>query len=479
MKYARMAVLALLGAAAAYLLFFVQPERTVLPGHPVVVTYWEKWGGDDAVIMQKIVADFNNTVGKQKGIYVQYLAMSNVDQKTLVATAAGVPPDVAGLWNPQVAQFAEINALEPLDDMAKSHGIKAGYYKPVLWEGCRYQGRLWALVSCCGSQALYYNKRAFAERADALRQAGLDPNRPPRTLNEMDRYAAALNEYETQPGGFKRLKRAGFLPMEPGWYLGYIGYWFGAPLYDARTDRILLTDPRMREAFEWIRSYSLRLGKDSLSDFRSGFGAFNSTQNPFIAGTVAMEMQGPWMTYSFEKYRPEMDHWKFPKSLDAAMSPAQRQANCEWGVAPFPSAVSGLNDVTYTNFDVLMIPRGSRHKKEAFEFIAYLNSQAETEKLNILNGQDSPLRQVSRHFVQVHPNPYISIFERLLAGPHAHGVPACPIWPEVGAELDNATQRVSLLEATPDEALQDAQKRVDEKYQEFKERRQARQRSLP
>ena len=80
-----------------------------------------------------------------RGIYVQYLSMSNVDQKTLVATTA-LPPDVAGLWKLQVAQFAKINALEPLDDLARDHGITAAYYKPVLWEGCRYKGHLWALV---------------------------------------------------------------------------------------------------------------------------------------------------------------------------------------------------------------------------------------------------------------------------------------------------------------------------------------------
>ncbi len=474
MKYFRMFLLALLGCVTAYLLFLVQPGESSRKDGRVVITYWEKWNGEDAAAMQQVVNDFNNTVGKQKGIYVRYLSMSNVDQKTLVATAAGVPPDVAGLWNTQVAQFAEINALEPLDDLAKAHGITADYYKPVLWEGCRYKGHLWALVSSCGSQALYYNKLLFARKAAALRKAGLDPNRPPRTLDELDRYAAVLDEYETLPNGFRRLKQSGFLPMEPGWYLAYIGYWFGAPIYDPQTDRILLTDPRMVKAFDWIRGYSLRLGKDSLSEFRSGFGTFNSTQNPFIARTVAMELQGPWMTSTFEKYRPAMNHGKYPRSLERSLSPTQRQENCEWGVAPFPSAVPGLNDVTFTNFDVLMIPRGVKHKKEAFEFIAFVNSQAETEKLNILNCQDSPLRQVSRHFFEVHPNPYIAVFERLMAGPHAYGVPPCPIWPEVGAELDNATQRVSLLEASPAQALRDAQERVDEKYREYRERQRAR-----
>jgi multiple sugar transport system substrate-binding protein len=317
--------------------------------------------------------------------------------------------------------------------------------------------------------------RLFAEKAAALRQAALDPNRPPRTLDELDRYAAVLDEYETLPNGFRRLKRSGFLPMEPGWYLSYIGYWFGAPIYDSSTDRILLTDPRMVRAYEWIRSYALRLGKDSLSDFRSGFGTFNSTQNAFIAGTVAMELQGPWMTDTFEKYRPAMNHWKYPRSMESRLSLAQRQENCEWRAAPFPSAVPGLNDVTYTNFDVLMIPRGAWHKQEAFDFMAFVNSQAEIEKLNLRGCQDSPLRQVSRHFLEDHPNPYIDVFERLMAGPHAYGVPPCPIWPEVGSELDNATQRVSLLQATPAQALEDAQRRVDQKYREFKERQRARQ----
>jgi multiple sugar transport system substrate-binding protein len=261
--------------------------------------------------------------------------------------------------------------------------------------------------------------------------------------------------------------------MQPGWYITFIGYWFGAPIYDAASDRIILTDPRMVRAFEWIRGYAERLGKDSLSEFRSGFGNWTSTQNPFIARTIAMEMQGPWMYNVFEKYRPAMNHAGGRRSPEH-LSVAQRRDACEWGVAPFPSADARLVDVTYANSDVLTVPRGARHKREAFEFIAYVNRQEVTEKLNILNCQNSPLRQVSRRFLKVHPNPYIEVFERLLASPNARGVPPCPIWPEVGAELDNAVQRLALLQSTAEQALRDAQRRVDEKYEEFKERQRAR-----
>ena len=56
--------------------------------------------------MKQIVDDFNATVGREEKIFVNYLSMSSVDQKTLLATAAGVPPDVAGVWDNQVRQFA-------------------------------------------------------------------------------------------------------------------------------------------------------------------------------------------------------------------------------------------------------------------------------------------------------------------------------------------------------------------------------------
>jgi hypothetical protein len=63
----------------------------------------KKWTNKEAEQMKQIVNDFNNTVGKEKGIFVEYLSMSSINQKTLVSTAAGVPPDVAGVWDAQGA----------------------------------------------------------------------------------------------------------------------------------------------------------------------------------------------------------------------------------------------------------------------------------------------------------------------------------------------------------------------------------------
>ena len=55
------------------------------------VTYWEKWVSFEGVAMQQVVDAFNRS---QDRIVVDYYPVSQVDQKTLVATAGGDPPDV-------------------------------------------------------------------------------------------------------------------------------------------------------------------------------------------------------------------------------------------------------------------------------------------------------------------------------------------------------------------------------------------------
>lgn len=476
MNWIRLLTIALLASLAVYLLAFT--------GHPipekakgkVIVRYWEKWTGKEAEQMMEIVDDFNRTVGEEKGIYVQYLSMTNINQKTLVATAAGVPPDVAGLWDGQVAQYAAIDALEPLDELAASHGITEEYYKPVYWKGCQYNGKLWGLVSTPAAVALHYNKRIFQEKAAELKAAGLDPTRPPATFDELNRYAKALDTYKTGANGKKEIKMSGYLPMEPGWFLQHTGLWFGAELYNEKTGKLELTQPGMVKAFDWVKSYSVQLGKDSMTEFRSGFGQFNSAQNPFLLGTVVMEQQGPWMANYIENLKPSMNRWKFrDKEREKTLSLEDRRANYEWGAVPFPPIDPSLGKVTYAGFDVLLIPRGAKHKKEAFEFIAYVNRQDVMEKLNSLHCKNSPLRKVSPEFIKNHPNPYISVFEDLAASPNARGIPPIPIWPEVADEMSVMSQRIYLLEAEPKDALEESQKRLQAKLDDFNARQSIRQ----
>jgi multiple sugar transport system substrate-binding protein len=156
MKVIRYIVIACLVLPAVWLLAWGPRSDSDIPKGRVVVDYWEKWTSDEEAAMRVIVNDFN---ASQDRIYVRYVSTSNVNQKTLVATAAGVPPDIAGLWDTNMVQFASLDALMPLDDFA-AHAdppITSATYKPVFWNAIHYNGHLYALVSTPMSCALHYN----------------------------------------------------------------------------------------------------------------------------------------------------------------------------------------------------------------------------------------------------------------------------------------------------------------------------------
>jgi len=427
--------LAVPGAIALIALTIWYSELIVAPAPqvgPVHVTYWEKWTGFEGDAMRAVVDAFNRSQSK---IHVDLLTISGIEDKTLLATAGGDPPDVAGLYGPNVAQYADDRAILPLDDYCRRYGINASQYIPAYWDIGYYRGHIWALPTTPASTALHYNRQMF-------RDAGLDPNRPPRTIEEMDADAAKI--YRRDAAG--HILKAGFMPAEPGWWNWGWGYFFGGRLWDG-VSRITANSPENIRAFDWIRSYSVKYGARDLQTFRSGFGNFSSPQNAFLSQQVAMELQGVWMSNFIQMYSPGLD----------------------WAAAPFPYPADrpDLKNSTFVDEDVLVIPRGAKHPEEAFQFIAFVQSQKGMEMLCLLQKKHTPLIKVSPEFWAHHPNPYIKLFAQLARGKNTIFPPKLGIWPEYSAELNNAFDEVTLLKKTPKEALDAVQQRMQPKLDEY------------
>src|SRR5918998_882540 len=117
--YAALAIALVIGFWAVF-----RPDPAPADGK-VHIRYWEKWTGFEEEAMRKVVQAFN---ARQSRIHVDYLAVSQVNQKMLLATAGGNPPDVAGVWENDVVTFADYNALRPLDDYCSRDGIGADDY---------------------------------------------------------------------------------------------------------------------------------------------------------------------------------------------------------------------------------------------------------------------------------------------------------------------------------------------------------------
>ncbi|HSI73566.1 MAG TPA: ABC transporter substrate-binding protein [Fimbriimonas sp.] len=420
----------------------VLSEQLVKPTpHPgrVKVTYWEKWTGFEFSAMKAVVDDFNRSQDK---IWVDILPISSIDQKTMMATSAGIPPDLAGLFGPNVPQYVDDGAILALDEMCAEAGIKAEDYIPAYYEIGRYNGKLWSLPTTPASTALHYN-------VAMLKEAGLDATKPPQTIKELDAYAAKVT---VKKDG--RLDKSGFMPSEPGWWNWAWGGFYGGRLWNGK-DKITAASPENIRAFTWIADYSKKYGAGELQTFRSGFGNFSSPQNAFMSEKVAMELQGVWMYNFISQFSPKL----------------------QWAAAPFPHPEDrpDLAETSIVDEDVIVIPRGAKHPKEAFEFIKYLQSQPAMEKLCLGQQKNSPLRKVSEGFWRNHKNPYIKLFNHLAYSKNALVPPKVGIWTQYSSEMTTAYDSIALLKKTPEQALKDVEARMQPLLDQYLERKRMRE----
>lgn len=442
----RAAIGAIAAAGAGFALFGPRGAKEASGGR-IVLDYWEKWTGHEGRAMQRIVDEFNNS---QSRIFVRYLVTSGLDQKTLIAVAGGDPPDIVGLWNYNVPLYAEAEAIIPLDEFDSSFGVRLENYAPAVRQLLTHPDhtgrvRMWAAVNTCGTIAMYYNRAVF-------REAGLDPDRPPRTISELD--ACAKRIERSRPDG--DIDRAGFLHAEPGWWSWIWGYHFGGTLYDPATGRARADSAENLAAFEWLQSYPERLGPARLVKFRSGFGtAYSSPQNALLTGQVAMVPQGPWLANVIQTFRPDLDY----------------------GVAPFPVADDVYREdepVGLIDSDILAIPRGVKHPEASMEFIAYAQRPEVVEYLSTAHFKNSPLANPSREFIEKHPNRGVRVHNAIAASPRGFVCPRTRVWPQLKDEFDASMQRMWALARPAREELADIQQRAQGFLDQAEEQRRRR-----
>ncbi len=411
-------------------------EQLTAPDQPdskVHVKYWEKWTAFEFDAMKHVVDSFNKSQDK---IQVDILSVSGIEDKTLMAISGGIPPDVVGLYGENVTQYADNHAVMVLDDMCRDAGIKRESYISPFWDAGVIRGHLYALPSTPATTALHYNKALF-------REAGLDPEKPPRTIDELNEMADKLTKRDEKG----HVIRTGFMPGEPGWWNWSWGPFFGGKLWNGK-DKITLDSPENVKAFEWVQSFSKKWGASALQSFKSGFGSFSSPQNAFMMKQNAMEIQGVWMYNFIHMYAPKL----------------------EWGAAPFPTATAGVPDPTVVDMDVLCLPSGSKHPKEAFEFIKYVQSQKGMEMLCLGQKKITPLRDVSPGFIENHPNPYIKLFIKMAYSKGAVSTPKLGIWSQYKDEMSSAFDAITLMQKTPKEALTDTTNRLQPMLDQYLQR---------
>ncbi len=298
--------------------------------------YWYVTGTVEQIPFH--VKEFNES---QDSIVVECtpLPWNEHEKKVLTSILSGDPPDVVNLVSP-VAKWASRLALVPLDNFIKEDNFDSSKFFNSLWKEMEYRKSIYAVPLYSNSYAFFYNKKLF-------REAGLDPNKPPKNWDEVKAYSKLLTKRDER----KRITQIGFIPNYGNLSTTMLMAWeLGANLLTNNGKKVNLSDAAMIRALKWVVDYFKIYPIKNVSSFMAGFGY--AEQHGFISQKVAMMVLDNTFPDQIKLYNPNLDY----------------------GVSTIPS-FKGFQTASSSGSWWLGIPRGAKHAKAAWKFIEFAVSK--------------------------------------------------------------------------------------------------------
>jgi multiple sugar transport system permease protein len=323
----------------------------------VKLIVWGLQAGKETAGLDAQVAEF---MRRNPDIEVSLLSMgagSMNPQKLMTSIVGRVPPDVIHQDRFTIGDWASRDTFMALDPfIAQETGedaIKAENYYPAAWNEAVYKGKVYAVPTGIDDRLLFYNKALF-------REAGLDPNRPPQTWDELKDYAEKLTKLN--PDG--TYARIGFIPnYGNSWLYLYAFQNTPNPTVFLSPDgrKATLSDRENVEALQYmVDVYDTLGGYEKVNIFQSGFQG--NEQDPFYTGKVGMVINGSWVVPGIARYAP---------GLDFDVAPAPVPSARLRGEGKFAGSDKFI---TWTGGFSFAIPVGARHPEQAWRFIRFMSS---------------------------------------------------------------------------------------------------------
>lgn len=261
------------------------------------------------------------------------------DWQTKLTTliAAGTPPDCNHIRPGALAIMGRKGVLLDLTDLVASAGHTRDDFVASIYDSSVYGGKLYALPGGADYICLFYSR-------DAMRDAGLDPEKPPATAAELIEQSLQLLK-KNDSGDIERIGYAPSAGQQVNWTFIHGGHY-----YDEASSKITASDPKNVEVLEWLHQYMQALDVNKLAAFNQRPGTFEAG-NAFSTKQAAFFFDGFWTFEALDKFSPDIDY----------------------GVTFWPT-VNG-KDEEHANYAIsgwmYSIPTGSPHRDQAWDFIKY------------------------------------------------------------------------------------------------------------
>lgn len=397
-------------------------------GH-VNLEFWYALGGDAGKVVEELVRQFNESqsnisvVATYQGDYATAMA------KIYSAITGNAVPSLAQAGGAPLLGSSDV--LIPITDLlAADSTFDINAIQPAFIDYNKAGGTLWSLPFNNSVPVLYYNK-------DLFRAAGLDPEQPPQTLDELLEYAQRLT---LDPNNTGSPSQWGLNAKDDThWYLSTMILENGGQIVNAAETEVLYNQPEavamLQLWSDWVNTYKVMPPNQHAE-----------AQSDFLAGKLGMLIGSSSQVYTLTS-----------------------SASFELGVGMFPAVGTNPRKIPIGGGSLIIFKNSDpRISDAAWEFAKFMISRDSSISLTNQTGY-LPIYKDAFNWPEIQtlitqtPQRKASI-ESLQ---YAISIPVFPALGNSDLALRTAIQKVELKAATPQQALDDAKASVDASIEQF------------
>jgi ABC-type glycerol-3-phosphate transport system substrate-binding protein len=351
------------------------------------LVFWNFW---DPKFILPVIVEFEKLNPGIK-IHNEQITWGNGLDKIVVAMANDKAPDICEIGSTWMGKFMGEGALIDVTD--KFIDLRDEY---MMWKPATWNGRLYGMPWLAGTRVLFYNRRLFE-------QAGLDPDSPPKTWDEMLKTAKALHNPDEGRYGFGMNAGEGHILYKK--FMPFV-WGNGGRILD-ENGNFVFDSTATREALDFylqLKEYSYCEKQDLLDD-------------AFKRETLGMTVSGSWNFARYPKDAPNLD---FSVAL-----------------LPKPAVDKGIS-TSFLGGEILVLFKTCKDPDAAAKFIRFLTRSENTLPITkeALVSFPAALESFNDSFFT--SDPRLKVFlEQMKTGVHP---PVHPLWIELEKIINNAVE---------------------------------------
>ncbi len=389
---------------------------------------------------QDVAAQFEKANPGTK-VEFELFQWDQIDVKSMSDYRSGIRTHDVFLTSPQLmAQHAQVGDLMDLNPLVAKEWSKkelSEFNWSSAWKGGIVDGKLYGIALGNHSRVLVYNKQLF-------REAGLDPNKPPKTTDELISYARKLTK-DTNGDGNPEVYGLGmfFGPQRATieLYFSPLLWGAGTDTWDPVTKKAIFASSAGVKAAQFFKDLLYTYKVTPVSDLAGTYD--DAILTSFLNGKIAMA----WGLGSY--WIASLESKGFIKGCFPATA-AATEINA--GIALLPGSP------TFTNSWDVSIYKNSANKDLAWKFV---NTMLKAENLRNYADAGLPIRASEWDKPEMKTAFYKVWKDSIATG---HPMPATAHYGELADTVAAALQNVLVSNEDPKAALSKAQDEYNAKY---------------